>query len=60
MVFTSSRSVDSEALVGQASWGLNLSRGRFILAYQRTLFPDLYEVQHVDSAFGSMTLSCLF
>jgi hypothetical protein len=59
-VFDDSRSVDTEPLVGMASGGLTLRRGRFVLGLAKTYTTDAFETQAESAEFGTLSLSWFF
>lgn len=56
-VFRDSRSVDSEPFVANATIGMNLRRGRFVLSLAASYSTDAFETQEESAEFGTLSVS---
>jgi hypothetical protein len=56
-VFENSRSVDTKPFVGNATLGVNLRRGRFVLSLAATLSTDAFDTQEQSAEFGTLSFS---
>ncbi|MEM8712321.1 MAG: lipid A-modifier LpxR family protein, partial [Planctomycetota bacterium] len=59
-LFSDSRSVEPEPLVGFLTGGLSLRNGSFALNYFLTFFSERFETEQDNSDFGRVTLSFAF
>jgi hypothetical protein len=59
-VFKDSRSVDTKSFVGNASIGVVMRKGGFVLSLANTFFTDAFETQEKATEFGTLGLSWYF
>ena len=59
-VFKDSRSVDTKPLVGNATLGLSVRHGRFVLSLATTYSTKAFETQEESAEFGTLSVSWFF
>ncbi|MBF0232938.1 MAG: DUF2219 family protein, partial [Desulfamplus sp.] len=56
-VFRESRSVNTEPLIGMASYGFSVRHDRFALGFAYTFFTKMFETERENAEFGTVSLS---